>query len=170
MPDPTTLGPNAWPKAKASWAGLQTRSPGSAAIGAGLAPTPNATPEPCVFSATRLGLQPWVRVWPNRPGQPQHHVSADYGLQPHLACGHLGFACLSARCLQSGACNPTKTGADYFLPNHPFNAIYIIVKKQPHPPPAVFSTLCGKGNSTITLLQSTVLCVYVNSNRGTDPF
>jgi len=46
-----------------------------------------------------------------------------------LECWRPGLASHNARCLQSGACSPTKTGADYFLPNHPFNAICILVKR-----------------------------------------
>ena len=46
-----------------------------------------------------------------------------------LACWRPGLASHNARCLQSGACSPTKTGADYFLPNYPFNAICILVKR-----------------------------------------
>jgi len=46
-----------------------------------------------------------------------------------LACWRPGLASHNARCLQSGAWSPTKTGADYFLSNHPFNAICILVKR-----------------------------------------
>jgi hypothetical protein len=139
----TTLGPDAGPKAKAFREGLQTRSPGSAAMGVGLALAPRVA---------------------------QRHMFAACDLQPHLACGHLGLACPSARCLQFEACNPTKTEADHFLPKHPFNAIYISVKRHLRPPPTIFPTFCGKGSSAIIVLQSTMLCVYLNNNIGTDLF
>jgi len=53
----------------------------------------------------------------------------------------------------------TKTGTDYFLPNHFFIAKCIPVKRQSRLFPVVLATHCGKGSSAIALLQSTVLCV-----------
>jgi len=67
-------------------------------------------------------------------------------------------------------CNPTKTCVDHFLLNHLFNAKCTPMKRQPHPSLAALATLCVKGWAAIALLQSTVLCVYVNSNRDTEPF
>jgi hypothetical protein len=117
-PDTTTLGPDARPKAKAFSRGSSDPLAWvcSHVCGSGLSAQDSPRP-------ARLGQQPCVWVWPRRPGQPQHHVSANYGLQPHLAGGHLGLAYPSARCLQSRACNPTKTEPDHFLPNHPFKTI-----------------------------------------------
>ena len=43
-------------------------------------------------------------------------------------------------------------------------------KRQPHPSPAALATFCVKGWAAITLLQSTIVCVYVNNNRDTDTF
>jgi len=70
----------------------------------------------------------------------------------------------------SAAWGPTKIHTDCFLLNHPFNAKCIPIKRQPHLSPAVLATLCRKGNSVIILLQSTMLCVYTNSNRGIEIF
>lgn len=64
---------------------------------------------------------------------------------------------------------PHKICTSRFLPNHPFNAKCIPMKRQLHPL-AVFAILCSKSNSTITLLQSTVLYVQVNSNKNTELF
>jgi hypothetical protein len=115
MPDTTTLGPDARPKAKAFSRGSSDPLAWvcSRVCGSGL----NAQDSP---RPARLGQQPCVWVWPRR------HVSANYGLQPHLARGHPGLAYPSARCLQSGACNPTKTEADHFLPNHPLISLKIM--------------------------------------------
>ena len=75
-----------------------------------------------------------------------------------------------ARCPLSMACSHTKTCVDHFLLNHPFNSKCTLVKRQPYPSSTALATLCVKGWVAITLLQSTVLYVYVNNNRDTKPF
>jgi len=64
---------------------------------------------------------------------------------------------------------PNPTCTDHFLFNHPFNAKCTSARRQPHPTPAALATFCVKSWAVITLLQSTVLCVYVNRNKGTAP-
>jgi len=51
---------------------------------------------------------------------------------------------------------PIKIYTDRFLSDHPFNVKCILIKRQLHPPLAVFATLYGKGSYVTTLLQSTV--------------
>jgi len=65
---------------------------------------------------------------------------------------------------------PPKVVLTIFSLTIPFNAKCTPAKRQPLPSPAAIATLCVKGWATITLLQSTMLCIYVNSNRGTEPF
>jgi hypothetical protein len=88
---------------------LQTRSPGSAARRAGLALALRA----CNASAGCL-----------QPGAQPHP------LQP-LELSVAGHGNSSAKCLQPRACCPTKICIDCFLPNHPFNAKCIPMKRQP---------------------------------------
>ena len=76
----------------------------------------------------------------------------------------------SARCPLPMACNPIKICADHFLPNQPFNAKCTPTKRQLHPSLAAFATLCIKGWTAFILLQFTVLYIYINSNRDTEPF
>ena len=74
----------------------------------------------------------------------------------HLELSVAGHGSPSTRCLQPGAYRDTKICTDCFFMNHLFNAKCIPMKRQSHPPLAIFATLCGKGISVITLLQSTV--------------
>jgi len=83
-------------------------------------------------------------------------------------CPYVGSA--SARCPLLMANSPTKTCADHFLPNQPFNAKCTPAKRQPHPSFAAFAILYVKSWTVITLLQFTMLCIYVNSNRSIKPF
>jgi len=80
-----------------------------------------------------------------------------------MAASALGVCSLGPAALPCS----TKIRTDYFLPNYSLNAKCITMKRQPHLLPIVFSTLCGKDNSVITLFQSTMPFVYVNCNMGT---
>jgi hypothetical protein len=57
-----------------------------------------------------------------------------------------------------------------FSPNHPFNVKCTPAKRHLHPFPATIATFCVRSWTVITLFQSTVICVYVNSNRNTESF
>jgi len=90
-----------------------------------------------------------------RVGQPKHQLSLRGQRQcqvptPHAAPSKLVLIIFSSTIL--------------LMPNAPQ------WKRKPHPSSAVIATLCVKSWAVITLLQFTVLCVYINSNRGTEPF
>jgi len=94
---------------------------------------------------------------------------------PAQGSGSLSARChcvssVSVRCLPRMVCSPTKTCVDHFFLNHPSIAKCTPTERQPHPSLAALATLCVKGWAAITLLQSTVFCVYVNSNRDTELF
>ena len=66
-----------------------------------------------------------------------------------ISCGRfIYYYCVgsaSARCPLPMACSLTKTCADHFLPNQPFNVKCTLAKRQPHPSPAALATLYVKG-------------------------
>jgi len=114
-----------------------------------------------------VGVGVDARVCP-APGQGRsyamwHSVCLEQGSGSRSAsCPCVG----STRCPLPMACSPSKTCADNFLSNRPFNAKCTSAKRQPHPSPTAIATLCVKGWAAITLL----LCVYVNSKKDTEPF
>ena len=97
-------------------------------------------------AAKRVGLTLSPRAWqPQLQGLGSPNARC---LQPGAAARHpsLTLACRAWQ-LAPGVCSPTQTRTDHF----PLN------QKDNPAPLAIFATLCGKGNSAITSLQSTML-------------